>query len=449
MDRTTLKGDFVNIIRKITDNCYYIPSIKRIAKCKNTMMEDELIQYISRKFCVEDKNPFIKTKEAYPIEISLFPSIACSMKCSYCYYCSGEQNDSAKDLTRDQLDTIIDWLIKNSTVRKFVGKDNTIKVTLTGGGEPTFNWDNFRYFIDNLKNKADVRNIDTYFILITNGVLTEKKIEYICENIDLIQISYDGNTVLQNNNRKLINGKGSADYVENTMEMLSQKGKKFCVRSTIQSCDYDKIYEMTMNIFTRYKYAMTYHIEPMQYTGRGSDLQKDSLKDNNIFIDEYIRTKNEVMKSFPEKRFYSNLFEYKDIQIVCTSASGGSVIIDNNGYLFPCSERLEIDKASIGSIKDGKVSMINDNFIEKEYKKMLKTECGNCMYFSLCAGGCFSSFKRNENGELIDEGKVKCKLVKDFWERAYKELAKSNEFLDMRLVKEESLNSWDIYSVVV
>ena len=157
----------------------------------------------------------------------------------------------------------------------------------------------------------------------------------------------------------------------------------------------------------------------------------------------------EVLRKFPEKRFYSNLFDYKDIQIVCASAAGASVIIDNKGYLFPCSERLDAEKASVGYIQDGEISLYKDNFIEEEYKKMLQTECGNCEYFSLCAGGCFSTFKRDNNGKLMNEGKVKCMLIKDFWKMAYEELAKNNEFLDMKLVKEKSLINWDIYSILV
>lgn len=70
-----------------------------------------------------------------------------------------------------------------------VGKTYTIKVTLTGGGEPTFNWNNFTYFVEQLKKEATENNIDVEVYLITNGVLSKKKLEYICENIDSIQIS--------------------------------------------------------------------------------------------------------------------------------------------------------------------------------------------------------------------------------------------------------------------
>lgn len=270
---------------ELSKHHYYIPSVKYIAEAKYEQPEySELEKYIGQCDKLPSRALFINPKERFPIEISLFLSVSCSMRCSYCYYCAGENTE--KDLSREELDAIIAFLIKNAKIRKMIGKKSTIKASLTGGGEPTFNWSNFTYFVDKLKQKASENTIDVELYLVTNGVLSEEKLDYICEKIDEIQISYDGNSELQNRNRKLANGQDSADLVERTMIELSKRKKKFYVRSTINSCDYDKIMDMTMQIFERYKYAMSYHIEPIQYVGRGEGAVKDTDVDNTVLINE-------------------------------------------------------------------------------------------------------------------------------------------------------------------
>lgn len=169
----------------------------------------------------------------------------------------------------------------------------------------------------------------------------------------------------------------------------------------------------------------------------------------NVLIHEYIKTKNEVLKRFPNKKFYCSLFEYKDICVSCSSITGESLVIDNRGIIFPCSDRLNPETQSLGKINKGSVKLEKESFYKEEYNKILKTECGNCPFFSLCGGGCFSTFKRNEEGELLPEGKVKCHLLKDYWNRALYELAIKHEFLEMKLVLTTMLEDWNIYRIQI
>lgn len=438
----------MNDYYELVNNYYYIPSVKKFAEKKCAEADyRELEKYIEQCEKTPNRALFTEPKKLFPVEISLFPSVCCSMHCSYCYYCSGENTES--DLSKEDLDTIISFLIKNAKIRKLAGKNSTIRVTLTGGGEPTFNWKNFTYFVDTLRQEVSEKGLDVEFFLVTNGVLSEEKLDYLCEKIDEIQISYDGNSELQNANRKLVNGEKSAELVEKTMEELSKRKKGFYVRSTVHPCDFNKIMDMTIGIFERYEYAISYHIEPVQYTGRGEAATRDTGVDNAVLIEEYVKTKEEVLKRFPERCFRCSLFDYKDVCVSCSSITGETPVIDNQGRLFPCSDRLDPVTQSLGKIENGKIVFERESFYKEQYNKLLMTECGNCPFFSLCGGGCFSTFKRDNEGELLPEGKAKCELVKEYWMNAYNQLAEKQAFLEMKLAPVARLKDWNIYEICV
>lgn len=143
------------------------------------------------------------------------------------------------------------------------------------------------------------------------------------------------------------------------------------------------------------------------------------------------------------------MFVYRDICISCSSITGESPIIDNQGMLFPCSDRLNPETQSLGKIEDGKVKFERESFYKEQYNKMFDTECGNCAFFSVCGGGCYSSFKRNDEGKLLSTGKAKCDLVKEYWKRAYFELAENKKFLEMKLALVTTLTDWNVYQILV
>ena len=433
-------------IKEIRKNLFFSPSLNCIIMNKSQSPKFEELQQVMEN---DDNDKisamFAEPNSNFPVSISLFTSISCSMKCSYCYYSSGHNRD--KDLSLDDLSNVIVFLIKNAKIRRLMGKPSEIKVTFTGGGEPTFNWKNFTFFVDNLKEKANKDNLQVSFYLVTNGVLSNNQIDYICKNIDEIQISYDGNSEIQNANRKLVDGSDSAWRVENTMRYLCQKKKYFYVRSTLLPNYYDKINEMVHDILGNYNYAVQYDIEPIQYVGRAHDSKKYGISDNEMFINEFIKTKSEVIKLYPNKSFSCSLFDLKNVRVPCSSIAGVSPVIDNRGFVFPCSCRLDENTQRMGQIQDGKIIIEQTSFYESIYNKILMTECGKCSYFSLCAGGCPFTFLRDDEGNLVGDGKEKCMLLKKYWEYAFSELGEKKSFLNLKLVEKKCFKNWIIYQI--
>lgn len=437
----------MNAYFEMENGFYFIPCLGIMAKCDNNIPDfsvlNNIIGYNHEKFMKVD---FVDSQNAFPTKLSVFLSDSCNLKCSYCYYGSGGKSKEI-ELSIDDLDIIINSLIKNAKMRKLMGYDYQIDVLLTGGGEPTCNWKNFSYFVVNVKQRAFENGIPVNVSLVTNGVLNKKQIDFVCNHVDSIQVSYDGLSDIQNKNRRCVDGSASSDVVEQTMKELSIRNKNFFVRSTIMPCDYKRIYEMAREIFGQYSNAIRYHIEPIQYTGRANDFEKDTEKDNEIFIAEYIRTQKMVLKNFSDRKFYSSLFDYKITNISCSSITGESPVIDNRGKIFPCSDRLDFQTHGIGQILDGKIQIKNKSYYEAQYYGLLQTECGNCCYFSLCGGGCPSSFRRDSTGNLLPEGKVKCDLLKKYWNIAFSKLCNEYSFLELYLELDRKEDDWEIYKI--
>ena len=275
---------------EMDNNFYFIPCLGVMAKYNGKTPDLSILrELVGNHYDDFSKVNFSRSANAFPVEVSLFLSGSCNLKCSYCYYSSGGKSKE-EDLKIDNIDIIISYLIRNAKIRKLIGHNYKISVLLTGGGEPTYNWDNFSYFVMKLKECSKTNELPVEISLVTNGILGEQQIEFICKYIDFIQISYDGLPELQNKNRRLVNGRSSSSLVEQTMMSLSLRGKEFSVRSTVLPCDYIKIYEMVQDVFAKYSYAIKYHIEPIQYTGRATSIERDTQGDNDIFIKEYIRT---------------------------------------------------------------------------------------------------------------------------------------------------------------
>lgn len=117
-----------------------------------------------------------------------------------------------------------------------------------------------------------------------------------------------------------------------------------------------------------------------------------------------------MLKRFPRKDFYCSLFVYKEVCISCSSITGESLVIDNQGIIFPCSDRLDPETQSLGVIKNGSVKLERESFYKEEYNKLLETECGNCSFFPCVEADVFRVLReiKKENFFQKEKSSVIC-----------------------------------------
>ena len=397
---------------KLNDKTFYSPENNNIFVFKNAAETNMIIEN-NAKFDNEKLIDYFTTLDKiYPTSISLFLSSGCNLRCNYCYYSSGNK---MKDLSKEQLDIIINYLVKNACIKKISEQDSTIDVILTGGGEPTFNWKNFTYFVDNLKNKCKKYKIKNYFLLVTNGVLSEQKCDYIEKNIDEIQFSFDGLPEFQNLNRKLKNGNNSFNCIDKSLNYFANSKRLIAVRTTVTPESSIKMDQITKFVFEKYPFICQLQLEPMDYAGRANE--NVSSKFNIDFVKNFI----EIQKKYGEK-VYCSIFDYNNTPVPCSSITGYTPIINNNGFFMPCSDRLQEKQFALGKLENGKIVSSEKSPFKDYYLKILNSSCSECKWYFQCGGGCPSKISRYSDGSLSPNGIVFCDMIKYYWDYFFKNL---------------------------
>ena len=137
--------------------------------------------------------------------LGIIPTYNCNLRCTYCGYSSKENDKNILDINKVKL--FVRDIIKKRTIKKLIYQtDEPLQVTITGGGEPTYDWELLQQIMEFLKNECTINNIPLFCQITTNGVLCEEKIEFLSKHFQHVMVSYDGLPDLQDNNRRSNHG---------------------------------------------------------------------------------------------------------------------------------------------------------------------------------------------------------------------------------------------------
>lgn len=143
--------------------------------------------------------------------VSFFLTTKCNLRCIYCYNC--------KERTDEKVQTLPLYIAK-AGIDYFFRTNSSRHIRFYGPGEPTQAFNLMKEIVVYAKKKAEN---DLTIELQTNGAFSEKVCEYIYDNINIVWISMDGTQDIQNHNRPLISGSGSAKIVERNVRKLSSR----------------------------------------------------------------------------------------------------------------------------------------------------------------------------------------------------------------------------------
>lgn len=110
-------------------------------------------------------------------------SFNCNLRCRYCGY-SSEENDPNM-LQFEDVKVFIRDIVRRRTIKKLITqKDDPLEIELTGGGEPTYNWELFCESIRFIKGLCKENRIPVQLRLTTNGMISENQADFVAANID-------------------------------------------------------------------------------------------------------------------------------------------------------------------------------------------------------------------------------------------------------------------------
>lgn len=330
--------------------------------------------------------------------ITIFLTEKCNLNCKYCY-CE-EEHKKNNEIN-------IDFCKRG--IKDFFELNDYIYLRFFGNGEPTLEFGKMCELTDYAKNLSSNVTIE----LQTNGYFDRKKRDWILNNIDIIWISYDGLTEVNDFYRITTSGIGSSNIVEDNIKYLSKRMDKVGVRTTIGQMNLYRqieIIDKMKDLFVKYIY---------------SDLLFEPLGANNLIEDkidpmyyaiEYIKA-YEYAKS--NKIFYGSFFTInfdKEVIYSCRSCIPAPHLLPS-GFVSACD--MACSESGCDDLLYGWYNEMDNTILYNNEKiKRIRSrsvdnilECKDCEVKYHCAGGCLGE-SLNEKGNIFRIKEQNCEAIR-------------------------------------
>lgn len=203
------------------------------------------------------------TGDPQPTEVTLFLTTECNLRCTYCYASAGDT--PVKRMSLDVARRGIDFVLGNALA---LGQSE-ISIAYHGGGEPSVNWNTLTGSFEYACERAASHGVQVRALLATNGVMSDRKIDWIIEHLEGVSLSYDGLPEVHDANRLTVLGTGSSDHVEHTIRRFDAAGYPYGLRLTITREHIPRIAEAVRYICTQF-HPTRIQIEPAYQLGAGA-----------------------------------------------------------------------------------------------------------------------------------------------------------------------------------
>lgn len=294
-----------------------------------------------------------------PLVVLLYVTDRCNLKCTYCQgHWSGRK---IQDFTTDEIKSIVDQCVDMGT------KHFTIH-----GGEILLR-DDVEETISYMKGRG------LYVNLVTNGIIFPEHIDKLRE-IDSLCISLDGRESANDANR----GKGSYKKITEAIRLAKKEGFKFNVQATITSYSKNEVgYLAQMAKDTGYYQQFSLLLKPLKPEQNDIGLTEEETRE---VLQEIIKYKKAGYPVFTSYKTLSNALNWKypytkamlsvdehkkDRSAIRCYYGKLKLVIDANGYVYPCSS-LNHDFAALN---------VRDVGVEKAFRHVVDTNTCEACYF--------------------------------------------------------------------
>lgn len=318
--------------------------------------------------------------------LTLAPTIACNLKCPYCF----EVSKPRGVITNEICDKIIDFIKRNQ-------KNEYLNLNWFGG-EPLLAFNQIEYFLDSLKENGIELSSHS---IVTNATLLKGKVLDIFEKYPLtnIQVTFDGIKERHDKLRVYYNGQGTFCEILNNMDEFIVRNPKtyISIRVNMGKHNSNDFFELKETLTQRYPNNKNIFIYPGILKG-----DNDCGYMSNFFSPKEL------------SNFYTSL-QNKDEEVKipsytnkgCVANFINSYVIGPHGEVYKCWADMGIREREIGSVIDDKFRnsnlfkqyMIHGSFVDDK-------NCHDCGLLSICSGGCSRSRIENKfegkNNNLCD-----------------------------------------------
>lgn len=347
--------------------------------------------------------------------ISFFLTTRCNLRCIYCYTYKS-QNVKKEHQT-------LDFNFAKRGIDDFFRDNASRHIRFYGIGEPTLEFE----LMKKIKNYAYDKAGDSLIVeLQTNGFFSEKKAQWIAENINILWVSCDGPAEIHDIQRPTASKKPTSGIVEKNLKYFArQKLMQAGVRVTLTPLTMNKQLEIVQyfhNIGIKYINVLPAFAPIEDKTN--SVLDWDALGFAKNFLTAHKKAKKlgiwyntMCIVNFDEQTRHAcractpcphlttdGYISCCDFTQLGTEYSPGPLQQLIYGKYIPKKDIIIYDEKAVSKVR----SRCVENLKEKT--------CANCKHIYHCAGGCLGQVV-NETGDLMGKCEKNCKIVQYLAER--------------------------------
>ncbi|MDR1407863.1 MAG: radical SAM protein [Tannerella sp.] len=251
-------GATVNFLADLKDGCYRAEADPG----------GEIVEFLRRLEIVDagEETPpnYDREGEPCPTAVSLFLTTACNLRCTYCYASAGDT--VRESMSMDVARRGIDFVVANA-VRQ---KSPAVELNYHGGGEPTVNWRTLTCSFNHARRRTQDAGLDLHASTATNGMLTDRQIDWITAHLQGASLSCDGMPEAQDRHRVRPSGRGSSARVMHTLRRFDEAGFSYGIRMTATAELIPFMADSVDYIFSSFRTG-SLQIEPAYQIGRYAD----------------------------------------------------------------------------------------------------------------------------------------------------------------------------------
>ena len=260
------------------------------------------------------------------LNITILLTLACNLKCIYCYEGAARINDIMID--RDMADRIINFIQLRATNYNI----KRINITLFGG-EPLLNFDIGKYILGELKKYCYHTSKILSCGIITNGTLLSNEIinELKIYNCNYIQLTLDGPKQIHDHRRMYKDNRGSYDDVISALKLINNRKDfiKAVIRINIDKTNIDSAYQV-LEILEE-EGLSTHRLDFGVVHG---NTESCASYKGNCYIEEELATVLDLLWQKAESCGFINNFNPRRTNMFCGMSGENAFTIDPNGDLY-------------------------------------------------------------------------------------------------------------------
>jgi len=338
--------------------------------------------------------------------ITLILTTDCNLACPYCY-------------TNSKINSIyLDPIIAISILNSEIDKNKPLYIQYFGG-EPTLNFECIKVVTDFVIKKHS----DPFFYITTNGVMSDKILNYLLDKAFAFYLSIDGTEEYHNRNRYLRYGNaGSYNQVIYTLKKILSHNLSVKVRCTVTDSNINNMFDFAKNMFDLGVKIL--HFCPKINIGLGATTKQQINQEE--FQNSFIENLDNIFNLAKEKNARvitpATLAIGQPLTSYCKIfTTNNKILITPDGKRTLCFGAQDEYNPISNSFIYADFDLTNKEFIMRKgikeslfqgYQKNL-TKCKSCFAKFMCQGGCLA-----EN--LTLSGKVD--ILNDTWCQMHRKL---------------------------